>query len=156
MTADPPPALLYRVEERRFAGGVDAYGDPIPGDRGPLEVRIFAVRVEKRTPRGWRLSGGRFVLEGARKQWACPTPEEAITSFIARKRRQALIHRSRMTDAIEALNGATRMRGELLASVPDLPQAYWGAAVRTSALLDMPRVEVKPPLAQSNPEPPKP
>ena len=30
----------------------------------------------------------RFILLSAKKKWACPTPKEALISFMARKRRQ--------------------------------------------------------------------
>jgi hypothetical protein len=46
----------------------------------------------------------KFVNLEARKQWACATKEEALISFIARKRSQVSILRSRLDDAISALN----------------------------------------------------
>ena len=57
------------------------------------DVRIFeqVLKVLKETPKGvWLNDSGnrRFVLRDARKRFACPTRQEALESFIARKRLQ--------------------------------------------------------------------
>jgi hypothetical protein len=147
--------FLWRIEERRYAGGVDEYGDPIPGDRGPMEIRLFAVRVAKKTPKGWRLDGGKFVLASATKRWACPTIEEAFVSYDARKERQARIHQSRMMEALEAQNAAKRLKEKLVAGLPKEPTNWWSSHANSSGWLDGVRVEVKrhgvPELAEVSP-----
>lgn len=93
------------------SGGFDDRGDPLPGS----EVRIYlsTYRVIRETPKGVWLQDfkPRFVLRGARKRFACPTQEEALASFIARKERQADIHQAcinRATDAIKIAQGMLR------------------------------------------------
>jgi hypothetical protein len=101
------------------------------------------VRVEKRTPKGWRLEGGRFVLESARKRWACPTVDEAFASFDARKRRQAGIHQARMMDALQAQNAAARLKERLVAELKPGAGRPGDSRVNSSGWLDGVRVEVK-------------
>jgi hypothetical protein len=71
-------------------------------------VREFVVA--KVTTCGVRLSDGfskpRMVLEGARRRFACPTREEALESFIARKRRQLKILRAQIQRVERALADA--------------------------------------------------
>ncbi len=45
----------------------------------------------------------RFVLKSARKRFACPTTEEALASYHARKQRQARILRNQLAKAEAAL-----------------------------------------------------
>jgi len=103
------PEVWYRYEEVRYSPGTDEYGDPLPY-RGRLEVKLDEYEVIKTTPKGvWiRLySWGnekRFILRGARKRYACPTKEEAIESFRARKERQRRILTSQLEDVNDALN----------------------------------------------------
>jgi hypothetical protein len=86
----------YRYEERRWSQG--------EGFRPRLEVALVEFDVVKRTPRGvWVVYRGmtigrRFVLDGARRRYACPTKEEAMESFVARKRKQAKIYETRLGD----------------------------------------------------------
>lgn len=115
---------LYRVEERRFSAGVDEMGDPLPR-RGDMEIRLFAVPVRKRTPKGWRLEDGTFVLESATKKYACLTVEEAFVSFAARKQRQADILMARAADALEAKRGAERLKEKLIAGMPQPVRPWW-------------------------------
>jgi len=48
----------------------------------------------------------KFVLTGATKRFACPTKEEALKSFKARKRRQISILEAQAKHAREALHKA--------------------------------------------------
>lgn len=45
----------------------------------------------------------RFVLLESRKRFACPTKEEALESFIARKEKQISIYNSKLKRAKESL-----------------------------------------------------
>lgn len=85
-------AVWYRLEDGRYAPPVDEWDNPM-GPSTPF-VRVHEYRVLSETPKGvwletWtRADGKRFVLRSARKRWACPTLEEAIDSWRARKQRQ--------------------------------------------------------------------
>ena len=66
-------------------------------------VRMRTFHVIKHTPMGaWISDYGtrRFVLLGAKKRYACPTKEEAQTSFLRRKERQLgiLQHQVKMVE----------------------------------------------------------
>lgn len=87
----PTPAdtdVLFRCEARRYSVVIDADLDHYGVTDPQLEMTWW--RVDKRTPKGaW--VGGRFILLTAIKRWACETEEEALASFIARKRKQIRI-----------------------------------------------------------------
>lgn len=78
----------YRYEDRRYAS-LDEWDD-VYSVRVALEMSTFTV--QKVTPKGvWltnRWMAPRFVLMEARKRFAHPTKEEALTSIKARKERQ--------------------------------------------------------------------
>lgn len=96
---------MFRYEDRR----VDEYGG--------VAVRLYEHRVLKTTPCGaWidHFGARRFVKSDARKRFACPTKEEAMVSFIARKRRQAAILRGQLDGVEEALRKAKEMCGGVL------------------------------------------
>lgn len=76
-------------------------------------VRLCKLIVIKETRKGVKLIGinhgrdnPRFVLRDAKKRWACPTIEEAVVSFVARKERQAGIYRARASHAEYARDAA--------------------------------------------------
>lgn len=131
MTKSDEAACLYRVEECRYAGPVDECGEPLPGVRGPLAVRIFRMPIARTTPKGWRIDGGKFVLRDAHKRYACPTIEEAFVSFQARKRKQAAIAARRMRDAQEAARAAARLQVELTQKM-EADQGMYAVAERYS------------------------
>ena len=91
----------YRFVDIQWAPPVDEW-DNIIGV-GKLTVELYRWHVEKHTPKGVRLEGGKFVLRDARKRWACPTIEEALESFKARKKRQIKIHQATVRRAEKAL-----------------------------------------------------
>ncbi|WKV16928.1 hypothetical protein [Microcystis phage MJing1] len=126
-----PVAYLFRVQERRYAGPVDEFGDPVPGVRGEMEISLHTLPVAKVTPKGWRLECGRFVLRDARKRFACPTVDEAFVSFVARKDRQARIHMARAADALEAKNGALRLQARLTETLGEKRGRYYSVVDRT-------------------------
>ena len=114
----------YRYEETTYAGGVDQYGDPIPGDLGEMRIYLREIEVVRHTPQGVWLEYGRnkyageaFFRKGSKRQFACPTIEEAKISFIARKQKQASIHRARMADAEDALALAEQINTEKMPNV---------------------------------------
>ena len=77
----------------------------------PPNIVIDPIKydVKKTTPKGvWIYAGldKKFVLLSARKKFAHPTKEEALDSFIARKKRQMSIVRYQFTRAEIALRKA--------------------------------------------------
>ena len=70
-------------------------------------IRLRTFPVVKTTPKGVWLSlgfaGRKFVLADARKRFACPTEEEAMQSFIARKRTQKRILEGQLKHVSQAL-----------------------------------------------------
>lgn len=113
----PGKEYWYRITDYRTAGGVDEWGDIIPGS-GSSHLRLEMYEVVKHTPKGvwiylgWE--GKRFVLRDARKRFACPTKEEALESFMARKRRQIRILTAQRKNAKEALRLAEGEEGKKL------------------------------------------
>jgi hypothetical protein len=110
----PPPDRLYRYVDVAYASMSDEYGES--RGSGHLEVELKWYDVVRRTPKGaWiadcspygslgSIDGHlRFVLLTARKRFACPTKEEALESFIARKTRQASIYAARLDRARRAI-----------------------------------------------------
>lgn len=95
---------LYRYEDVQYA----SY-DPFSDHSGPgeLRVRLRKFPIERRTRKGAWVCG-RFVLLSARKRYACPTQDEAMESFIARKKRQLSIHQYAVARAQTALRIAQR------------------------------------------------
>ena len=110
-----PDEMWYRFEDRRYSVTIDADAE-VFGSR--MDVELHEYYVAKHTPKGvwltmFRCSSdtpfspktywARFVLHSARKRFACPTIELAKESFIARKRKQARIHRARAAQADRAI-----------------------------------------------------
>lgn len=88
-----PRPVYYRVHEQLYT-----------------ESRLMLVEttfvVLRYTPKGaWIDEYGtpRFILTSARKRYACPTKEEALASYHARKRRQVEILRHQLKRAEAAL-----------------------------------------------------
>lgn len=97
----------FRIEDGRWAPPLDEWERPIGS--GTSYVHLYAYRVAKETPCGvWldTFAGRRFVLRDARKRWACPTKEEALESFRARKERQLKILRAQVRHVEECLVSA--------------------------------------------------
>ena len=97
---------FYRYEDVMYAGPVDECGDY--SGPGELRVELREYEVVKTTPKGaWirrsSMDNKRFVNLQARKQYACPTIEEAAESFKARKNAQIRIHQARVVRAQRAL-----------------------------------------------------
>ena len=112
--------MLWRVEACRYSVCVDPeleiYGVSDPH----LEARWY--RVSKRTRCGaWINDGGKFVNLQARKQWACNTVDEALASFIARKRRQVSILSAQLKAAEAGLSLALKEQQACLTKKTEQP-----------------------------------
>jgi hypothetical protein len=107
-----PKEVWFRVEDRRFAS-LDEFEDALPGR---VYVELYEYEVISHTPKGvWvydYYGHPKFVLRAARKRWACPTKEEAIQSFLARKERQIKILRNQLSQATTAIQLAKQMKNE--------------------------------------------
>lgn len=99
---------FIRCEERLVGEGyTDECGDYIhTGSR--VELQFHAYRVVKYTPCGVVIGVGgwggetKFINFSWNKQFAHATKEKALESFIARKKRQELIHLARARTAVSA------------------------------------------------------
>jgi hypothetical protein len=94
----PPEGVpvLWRCEAKRYSYVIDADADRYGTTDPQLEMRWWAV--ERYTPKGAWVCG-QFVLLTGRKRWACPTEQEALESFIARKRKHIRILSSQLSRA---------------------------------------------------------
>ena len=125
MPRDKNAEYFYRYEDVVYSLGVDEFDDPIPG--GWVRVELREYRVLRRTPKGVRIEDwgiprvrrlsdgseklvyGKFVLLDARKRFACPTKEEALDSFKARKKKQIRILKEQLKRAEDALSFADKI-----------------------------------------------
>lgn len=102
----------YRYEDVRYAPMVDEFENPTGPGRSVIKMRSY--KVEKITPKGvWvNLGGGylRFILASAKKRYACPTKEEALASFIARKECQVSILFHQLETAKHCLHLGRKMK----------------------------------------------
>ena len=81
--------VLYRYEDVLY-GSVDPYRE-IVLNQHTLKIELREYPIIKKTPKGTKIdiSGKhRIVRDNAKNQFACKTKEEAILSFIFRKKRQ--------------------------------------------------------------------
>lgn len=108
MTTTEPIRMYHRFQETRYSSGV-------------VMLLKSEFPVIKETPTGVILDVygvRRFVRRDARKRFACPTVDEALQSYHARKRRQVRILRHQLASAEAALklceHGDTMSIGLLL------------------------------------------
>lgn len=100
--------VYYRYDDlRRSDGCIDECGEWVSGTSYTTVV-LHTFQVSRKTPKGAWLVSGRFVLDGSGKRWAHATKELALESFIARKKRQALILESQLVGAKTALKIAEK------------------------------------------------
>ena len=112
------PDVLYRVTETSHSeGNVDINGEWRSNGRYTVRLHTDEFQVKKHTPKGcWiepddyrprqTFNGWRFVAYGTHKRFAHLTIDDAMESFIARKRRQASIYRTRCKIAHMAMTKA--------------------------------------------------
>jgi hypothetical protein len=101
---DLPLGFAFRVDDVSYSVAIDPDRDEY-GTNTQLEIAAFPVlRV---TPKGFHISVGgwsgnpqtRWIGNEWTKQWACRTPEAALRSFIARRKRMAAIYEGRAQSA---------------------------------------------------------
>ena len=112
MVDSPTAEVFYRYDAYPVSTGVDEFDNPLPGLR--VEVYLHRYPVIKYTPKGvWVNVYGRkrFVLLSARKKFACKDLDEALESFLARKRRYLSILSSK-TQATQMMMRMAESRHE--------------------------------------------
>ncbi len=106
----------YRYEDHHTASPLDEYDQPV--GRGDVIIRRFQHEVVRHTAKGvwiqqvvgtWRSVDERFVLRDAFKRFACPTTNEARTSFLARKCKQLRIYTARAQDVRDTIEKAVQV-----------------------------------------------
>lgn len=109
--------IWYRYIDIQFAPPMDEFEHLSVG--GEVKVHLQEYKVIRETPKGvwlcsvigdYECSDRRFVLRGTRKQFACPTKEQAMESFVARKKAQIRIYTARIKRAEEALLDLKRLK----------------------------------------------
>lgn len=113
MSQQSTPEVVYRYVETQYAGACDEYGDPIPGDKGPLAIHLCEFLIIKHTKCGVWIEGPKFINLQRNKTFACLTKEEAVVSFLARKTRQIKILSAQLEQAKLARNAMELARGEV-------------------------------------------
>jgi len=85
----------------------------VPHKGGYVQVVLQTFPITKKTPKGFwidNLGIPRFVLSGAYKRFACLTKDEALESFMARKKRQIKILTAQCKNATKALSEAKKIQ----------------------------------------------
>jgi len=99
------PEYLYRYHDVHYTTGV--------------QVHMRKFKVVKETPCGYwvklfeSFDDKKWVPNNTRKRYAYPNKEEALTSFIARKRRQVKILETQLSIAKYALGRGITIQNEL-------------------------------------------
>lgn len=100
----PTGDYWYRYDDMQWAPPINEVGER-EGD-GRVTLFLHEFPVVKYTPKGARISVAgheRWVSRHARKRFACPTKEEALDSFVARKLAQKRILAKQLRRADRAL-----------------------------------------------------
>lgn len=113
-TGDHGLGHAYRVDDVTYSVCVDPDAEEY---RASTDIEIRAFPILKRTETGFRIRIGgwdhapetRWISFAWSKRWAGLTPEEALASFAARRKRQAAIYRGRAQKAEELARRAERI-----------------------------------------------
>ncbi|RPH72757.1 MAG: hypothetical protein EHM78_02305 [Myxococcaceae bacterium] len=98
--------VWYRVEDRRYAGGVNEFGTP----DGPWSsaVVVLFIRIGMVHQKSVRSDDGRLMRVGVKRQWAWPTYELARADFLRRKAAQKSILSARIRHIEKCLRTISR------------------------------------------------
>lgn len=91
------PKVLYRYEGFHYGRSGDENGF---GVSRVYQINCHQYRVEKETPKGFWINGfeRKWVPKKEGNRWAHETKEQALASFIARKKRAIKFASSRLKD----------------------------------------------------------
>lgn len=122
------PENYYRYQEFRYSHGVDQFDDPLPGY--DLKVELLTFDVLKKTSKGvWignlatgQFGSKKFILNSARKKYACPTKIDALASFLARKYRHRAILKKQLKDVEISIYQSDKLWEEMIhvSKIPEL------------------------------------
>lgn len=111
---------LYRFEDHTYAARIDPYDDSDGNwyTVGPY-LELEAILIRSKTPKGFTIHatnalGWRFISMEAHKKYACPSVEEALVSYIARKKRQHAIYEAKAKRASTMLERASQAYNKLV------------------------------------------
>lgn len=108
--------VAYRYEDRLYSVTLDADREEF-GSR--VDLALLEFPVIKHTPCGFWIDVDffaqekKFVRTTANKRYACLTLQEAIDSFLARKRRQHRIYAAKVRNIEEAQRLGQRVKENL-------------------------------------------
>jgi len=105
--------VLYRYHDTLCAPYLDEFDNPDGPSR--VVVSLETYEILRKTPKGaWVQCFGKdkFVLLAAKKRFACPTKEEALKSFVARKSTQRRILSDKILVAESAIREAKKIAEE--------------------------------------------
>jgi hypothetical protein len=112
--------FLYRFEEHTYAQS-SGWDDDTWYTVGPY-LELIAYLIRSKTPKGHTIHadnglGWRFISLESNKQFALPTIELALESYIARKKRQHAIYQGRANRAQQMVEEATKALENILGKV---------------------------------------
>jgi hypothetical protein len=123
------------------------YVDQLEGDEyssSPV-IRLMTYNVLSHTAKGvWlhrHYQRKKFVLNSGRKRFAHPTKEEALASFIERKRRQKAIYAARHYDASQVLDDAEAMQSVGMTDPREFSQYPWSVPAPAIGIAVAPAIE---------------
>jgi hypothetical protein len=102
----------YRYADIRYSNGIDEFEHSLGYF---IDVVLRTFEVTRQTPKGVWINYGhdkRFILENARKKFACATKEEALESFLARKKRQRSLLIRQLSDTNSAITICNKIKDE--------------------------------------------
>jgi hypothetical protein len=107
--------VWYRFEDYLESQGyVDQWGEYV-STGSKVRVHIYELTIMHRTPKGIvirdKTGNRRFICDSWYKRYACATKEQALESFIARKKKQHSIYKKKAHNAEKAILEAKRIMG---------------------------------------------
>ena len=105
--------FLYRFEDHTYAQRIDPFDDFDDNWTSVTYLELNAYNIRSKTPCGYTIYadnsvGWRFINMNATKKFALPTVNEALESYIARKKRQFEIYDARAKKAFMLMEKARK------------------------------------------------
>ena len=124
LSAEASFGFLYRIEDKTYAS-VNPYKYEWGNDDEYdfyTQLNLHAYIIRSVTPCGWTIkadngNGYRFISKTTNKQFALPSIEQAVESYIARKKKQAAIYEARAQKARMCIEMASAKPGGLVAAL---------------------------------------
>lgn len=124
LSAEAPYGFLYRIEDKAYAS-FNPYKYEWGNDDDwdfHTQLNLHAYIIRSVTPCGRTIkadngNGYRFISKTTNKQFALPSIEQAVESYIARKKKQAAIYEARAQKARMCIEMASPEPRGLVASL---------------------------------------